>query len=199
MTAEPCCPRGWLAVWLLVKVSGGDALGMSGWPLHQLNPVAVGIGKPRGLGAVCANRVFQRPGPQSGLCQRADGGGEVVDLHDEVAEAGATVDFSVGRPVDELKRGDVLAREIEYGEAGALADVDATVARTLNSNLPTASWGSYTDPPTLSRTPRAVSSSAMARASGRDRASRSSLVTTRVSPSRHAASASRNPGRSRLV
>jgi cytochrome P450 len=46
---------------------------------------------------------------------------------------------------------------------------------------------------------RVVSSSAMARASGRDLARRSSLVTTRVSPARHAASASRRPGRSRLV
>ena len=45
----------------------------------------------------------------------------------------------------------------------------------------------------------AVSSSAMARASGTERASRSSLVTTRVSPSRQAARASRSPGRSRLV
>jgi len=36
-------------------------------------------------------------------------------------------------------------------------------------------------------------------ASGRDRASRSSLVTTRVSPVRQAAKACRRPGRSRLV
>jgi hypothetical protein len=36
-------------------------------------------------------------------------------------------------------------------------------------------------------------------ASGTERASRSSLVTTRVSPSRQAASASRSPGRSRFV
>ena len=60
------------------------------------------------------------------------------------------------------------------------ASNSATMASTLNSNLPTASWGSYTDPPKLSRT------------------SRSNLVTTRVSPSRQAASASRSPGRCRL-
>jgi hypothetical protein len=36
-------------------------------------------------------------------------------------------------------------------------------------------------------------------ASGRDRASRSSLVTTSVSPARQAARASRRPGRSRLA
>jgi hypothetical protein len=49
------------------------------------------------------------------------------------------------------------------------------------------------------RTRRVVSSSAIARASGSDRASRSSLVTTSVSPSRHAADAWRRPDRSRLL
>jgi hypothetical protein len=83
---------------------------MSERPLHQFNPVAVAIGKPRGLRAVFASRVFQRPGPQSSLCQRLDG--EVGALHDEVAEAGADVDFSLGRPVDELNRGNLLAREL---------------------------------------------------------------------------------------
>jgi len=47
--------------------------------------------------------------------------------------------------------------------------------------------------------PRRVSTSTMSRASGGDRASRSSLVTTSVSPARQAASASRRPGRTRLV
>src|SRR3954447_16376305 len=59
----------------------------------------------------------------------------------------------------------------------------ATMASTLNSSRPTGSCGSYTDPPRLSRTWRTVSSSAIARASGSERASRSSLVTTKVSPS----------------
>ena len=39
----------------------------------------------------------------------------------------------------------------------------------------------------------------MSRASGSERASRSSLVTTKVSPARQAASANRSPGRARLV
>jgi D-serine deaminase-like pyridoxal phosphate-dependent protein len=46
---------------------------------------------------------------------------------------------------------------------------------------------------------RFVNSSRMSRASGSDRASPSSFVTTSVSPARQAASASRRPGRSRLV
>jgi len=61
------------------------------------------------------------------------------------------------------------------------------------------SVGSCTDPPMLSLTPRWVSSSTMSRASGKDRASRSSLVTTSVSPVRHAARASRSPGRARFL
>ena len=69
----------------------------------------------------------------------------------------------------------------------------------LNSGPPTGPVGSYPDPPRLIRTCRTVSSSAMALASGGDRASRSSLVPTNVSPSRHAARASRRPGRSRFV
>jgi len=84
--------------------------------------------------------------------------------------------------------------------AGAhLDEVGLELARTLNSSRPTGSVGSWTDPPRLSFTCRPVSSSAMVRASGSERASRSSLVTTRVSPARHAASASRSPGRSRVV
>src|SRR5664280_1677429 len=70
----------------------------------------------------------------------------------------------------------------------------AAIASTLNINLPTGSVGSYTDPPRLRRTCRVV-----ALASGSDRARRSSLVTTNVSPSRQAAKASRRPGHSRLV
>ncbi len=46
-----------------------------------------------------------------------------------------------------------------------IADVRA-MASTLNSSRPTGSVGSWTDPPSLSLTSRAVSSSAMSRASG---------------------------------
>jgi hypothetical protein len=44
-----------------------------------------------------------------------------------------------------------------------------------------------------------VNSSKMSRASGSDRASRSNLVTTNVSPARQAANANRRPGRSRFA
>lgn len=51
----------------------------------------------------------------------------------------------------------------------------------------------------LSFSSLAVRSATISRASGRERASRSSLLTARVSPARQAASASRSPGRVRLV
>jgi hypothetical protein len=72
----------------------------------------------------------------------------------------------------------------------------ATIARAMNSNFPTGSVGSCTEPPMLmlSFTSLRVSSSAMSRASGTDRANRSSFLTTNVSPARHAAKASRKPG-----
>lgn len=54
-------------------------------------------------------------------------------------------------------------------------------------------------PTQAQRTPLAVSSSAIFLASGRRRASRSSFVTTRLSPARTAAIASRKPGRARFV
>jgi hypothetical protein len=72
----------------------------------------------------------------------------------------------------------------------------ATMARTLNSSRPTGSVGSWMEPPMLSFTFRLVRSSMMSRASGSDLASRSSWVTTRVSPARTAARASRRPRRS---
>src|SRR5450755_3860320 len=55
------------------------------------------------------------------------------------------------------------------------ASNSATIASTLNRRRPTGSVGSWTDPPRLSLTSRAVSSSAMSRASGRERASLSEL------------------------
>src|SRR3954467_15601328 len=48
------------------------------------------------------------------------------------------------------------------------ASNSATIASTLNNSRPTGSVGSYTEPPRLSLTCLIVSSSAMARASGRD-------------------------------
>jgi hypothetical protein len=75
----------------------------------------------------------------------------------------------------------------------------ATIANTLNNNRPIGSVGSWVDPPRLSRTFCRVSSSRLSRASGSDLASRSSLVTTKVSPLWQAARASRRPGLSRLM
>ncbi len=78
------------------------------------------------------------------------------------------------------------------------ASNSAIIDSVVNNKRPTGSVGSCTEPPMLSLTPAAVSSSRMSRASGTDRARRSSFVTTRVSPRRQAANASRSPGRDRF-
>ena len=78
------------------------------------------------------------------------------------------------------------------------ASNSATIASTLNNSFPIGSVGSYTDPAMLSFTSRAARSSAIWWAPRTERASRSSLVTTNVSPSRQAASACRRPSRSAL-
>jgi hypothetical protein len=98
-----------------------------------------------------------------------------------------------------LRLGD--ARALESARSNEVGLNSATIANTLNSSRPTGPVGSYADADAqrLSRTFRSVRSSAIARASGSDRASRSSFVTTSVSPARQAANASRIPGRSRLV
>ena len=69
----------------------------------------------------------------------------------------------------------------------------------VERSRPTGSFGSWREPPMLSLTFLAVSSSTMSFASRRLRASRSSLAMTSVSPSRQEASASRSPGRDLFV
>ena len=69
------------------------------------------------------------------------------------------------------------------------------IANTLNSCLPIGSVGSWTEPPLLRLTSRLARSSAISWASRTERARRSSLVTTKVSPARHAAKASRSHAR----
>jgi hypothetical protein len=59
---------------------------MPGRPLHQLDPVAVGIGESRCLRALRASRMLLRAGPQSPLRHRLEGGGELVHPDDELAE-----------------------------------------------------------------------------------------------------------------
>src|SRR6266516_6431792 len=55
-----------------------------------------------------------------------DGGGDVIDLDDEMAEPGADLDVAVGRAVRQFEGHDVLARKAEHREAVAVAQVDAT-------------------------------------------------------------------------
>jgi hypothetical protein len=66
--------------------------------LHQFDPVAIGVGKPRRLGAVGAAGAFHGTGVHSRPRQRSDGCSEVFDLDDQVAEPGADVDRAVSGP-----------------------------------------------------------------------------------------------------
>ena len=64
-------------------------------------------------------------GLQACLRQRLDGGGELVHLDDEVAEPGADLHRPVGRPVDQLEGDDLLAGELEHGQARSLGHANA--------------------------------------------------------------------------
>ncbi len=146
-----------------------------------------------------------------GTPERAVDGGagdreQLLELADGVTAGAVQLDqvgFLPGETLGRLPRSRPLAQatfmplRVRMRARSALNS--ATMAKTLNSSRPTGSVGSCNEPPRLSRIWGVVSSSAMARASGRERARRSSLVTTRVSPARQAVSAWRSPGRSRLV
>src|SRR6516162_5464608 len=116
----------WVAAGCSAKVGVGDPVGMPRWPLHQFDPVTVGVGEPGGLGAVRAGGEFGRGGPQARLGERCDRGNEILGLDHEVAESGTDVHGFPGRPVDQLQRDDLLAGKPEHGQAGAIADVNAT-------------------------------------------------------------------------
>ena len=76
-----------------------------------------------------------------------------------------------------------------------ITENSANEARMLKNILPNGSAGSYTVRPICSRAPRLMMRSARERASGIDRANRSSLGTIRASPECTAASAWSRPGR----
>src|SRR5439155_9891112 len=64
----------------LTEVSGRDSVGMPRRPLYQLDPVAIGVCEPSGLGTVGSPWPFDRAGCAPFPRQLLDGGAEVVDL-----------------------------------------------------------------------------------------------------------------------
>jgi len=68
---------------------------------------------------------------------------------------------------------------------------------TISNTGPRGSLGSWTDPPRCRMTPRLARSATRSLASDTERASRSRLITTNVSPARHAIACPR-PGRGRV-
>src|SRR6266702_6561940 len=126
--------------------------------------------------------------------------GVVADQSRVIADAAQGGDECAGR-----RGGDgvvVGADEVDGCSGSTRERVPSSALTTHTAPAPAATGPAPAptpDPPMLSFTSVSVSSSTMSRASGRERASRSSLVTTRVSPTRQAASASRSPGRARFV
>lgn len=131
--------------------------------------------------------------------QVADLGGAVLAAVQELDQVRFLARVELGLLAPQMTLGLATRIPSRVRDRMRSASNSATIAKTLNSSRPTGSVGSHTDAPRLSRTFRLVRSSAIARASGSDRASRSSLVTTSLSPARQAARASRSPGRSRFV
>src|SRR2546423_7316239 len=110
----------------LTEVGGSDPIGVPWWPLHQLDPVAVWVCDPRGLGSIWSAGPFDRPGTQTAPRQLLDGGTEVVDFDREVTEPVADVYDSVCRPVHQFERDQLIVGELEHGQSGAIGDVHAT-------------------------------------------------------------------------
>ena len=75
-------------VQLLGEVGGGHPVGVPGGPLHELDPVAVGVDDPRRPQVVGAPRRWRRVDVDALGGERGDRGVQGVDLDDEVAQAG---------------------------------------------------------------------------------------------------------------
>ena len=94
----------------------------SGWPvrpLHQFDPVAIGVGEPRRpevLGAVGRGGGFDL---HSSSGELGDGRLHGLDLDDQVVQT-SRVDHSSARIVDELDGHEFVAGKLEHGEAAEL-------------------------------------------------------------------------------
>lgn len=99
---------------------------MSARPLDQLNSVAVGISKPRSLGAVRATGPLELAGRQACSGQRIDGLRQVVYLDGDMTESGTDLDRSGGWPMDQLQSDHLVVGELEHGQARAISEVYAT-------------------------------------------------------------------------
>jgi hypothetical protein len=98
--------EGWRAigarrVW---EVGLGDAVGVAGGPLDQLDPITVGVSDPTGPRSVRVARVGRRIGRDTlngkigeGCIQRLNLAGEMIDTRAEVYRAGGWFRL-IGRP-----------------------------------------------------------------------------------------------------
>jgi hypothetical protein len=130
----------------LAEVGRSDPVGVLGWPLHQLDPVAIGVSKPRCPRAVGSSGLLLWLRLQAPSRQHLSCGGEIVYLDDEVAKPGANRHRSAGRPVNQLKRDDLLARELEHRQARPVADADPPDLLVTECEIEVQRDGQVSDP-----------------------------------------------------
>jgi hypothetical protein len=83
-------------------------------PLHEFDPVAVGVGQPRGPDS--RTRLSRRLG-RNALCREAsDRGIQIVHLDDQVVDGTDVLDRSL-RVVDELEANEGIVRQLQHGQA----------------------------------------------------------------------------------
>jgi hypothetical protein len=90
------------------EVGLGDAIGVAGRPLDQLDPVTVRIGDPAGPRPVRAAGKPGRAGRDPLGGKIGEGRVQRLDLDDEVADAGAGAGLAPGRVVDQLDGDEVI-------------------------------------------------------------------------------------------
>lgn len=108
------------------EVGLGDAVGMAGWPLDKLDPVAIRIGDPAGPRPVCAAGKQGRLGrdPHDGKIGEACV--QRLDRDDGVVDAGAEVDRAPRRVVDQPD-GDEVVRSGSWSMLRLPVAVSSTV------------------------------------------------------------------------
>jgi hypothetical protein len=117
------------------EVGLGNAVGMAGRPLDQLDPVAVRVGDPTGPRPVRAVGKPGRLGRDRLRGKIGEASVQRLDLDDEVVDAGAEVDRAPRRVVDQLDSDEVVARQPEHGQAAEHRPLDGPDDRVADGGV----------------------------------------------------------------
>src|SRR5205823_15005019 len=117
------------------EVGLGDAVGMAGRPLDQLDPVAVGVGDPAGPRPVRAGGLSRQLGDDPLRGKISEGRVQRLDLDDKVVDAGAEVDCAPRRVVNQLDRDEAVGRQPEHGQAAEGRPFDAPDDREADGGV----------------------------------------------------------------